>query len=76
MTMIKQRLDVPLKLKSVNDSGEFEGYGSVFGVKDCFDDIVVPGAFTKSLSLWREKAASRQCSGSTICKSPSGFIPR
>nr|WP_304188485.1 HK97 family phage prohead protease [Hafnia alvei] len=57
MTMIKQRLDVPLKLKSVNDSGEFEGYGSVFGVKDCFDDIVVPGAFTKSLSLWREKGS-------------------
>lgn len=57
MTMIKQRLDVPLKLKSVSDSGEFEGYGSVFGVKDCFDDIVVPGAFTKSLSLWREKGS-------------------
>lgn len=30
----KQRLDVPLSLKSVSDSGEFEGYGSVFGVKD------------------------------------------
>ncbi len=28
----KQRLDVPLSLKSVSDSGEFEGYGSVFGV--------------------------------------------
>ncbi|EIQ6540003.1 HK97 family phage prohead protease, partial [Escherichia coli] len=24
----KQRLDVPLSLKSVSDSGEFEGYGS------------------------------------------------
>ncbi|EOZ1199666.1 HK97 family phage prohead protease, partial [Salmonella enterica subsp. enterica serovar Typhimurium] len=23
----KQRLDVPLSLKSVSDSGEFEGYG-------------------------------------------------
>ncbi|HAJ7243663.1 TPA: HK97 family phage prohead protease, partial [Escherichia coli] len=30
----KQRLDIPLNLKSVSDSGEFEGYGSVFGVKD------------------------------------------
>ena len=33
MPMTKQRLDIPLKLKSVSDSGEFEGYGSVFGVK-------------------------------------------
>ncbi|HCU1169222.1 HK97 family phage prohead protease, partial [Klebsiella quasipneumoniae subsp. similipneumoniae] len=29
MPMTKQRLDIPLKLKSVSDSGEFEGYGSV-----------------------------------------------
>ena len=47
MPMTKQRLDIPLKLKSVSDSGEFEGYGSVFGVKDSFDDVVVPGAFSK-----------------------------
>lgn len=51
----KQRLDVPLKLKSVSESGEFEGYGSVFGVKDSYGDIVVPGAFTKSLENWKEK---------------------
>ncbi|MCL0268025.1 HK97 family phage prohead protease, partial [Klebsiella pneumoniae] len=48
MPMTKQRLDIPLKLKSVSDSGEFEGYGSVFGVKDSYDDVVVPGAFSKS----------------------------
>ena len=50
-----QRLDVPLKLKSVSETGEFEGYGSVFGVKDSYGDIVVPGAFTKSLQTWKEK---------------------
>ncbi|HEO9146093.1 TPA: HK97 family phage prohead protease [Enterobacter asburiae] len=55
MPMTKQRLDIPLKLKSVSDSGEFEGYGSVFGVKDSYDDVVVPGAFSKSLQSWREK---------------------
>ncbi|MCC8385144.1 HK97 family phage prohead protease [Photorhabdus laumondii subsp. laumondii] len=54
--MTKQRLDVPLKLKSVSDSGEFEGYGSVFGIKDSYDDIVLPGAFTRSLNHWREKS--------------------
>ncbi|WP_127958080.1 HK97 family phage prohead protease [Serratia microhaemolytica] len=57
MAMTKQRLDVPLKLKSVSDSGEFEGYGSVFGVKDSYGDIVVPGAFVKSLDNWKSKGA-------------------
>lgn len=55
MVMTKQRLDVPLKLKSVSDTGEFEGYGSVFGVKDSYSDIVIPGAFTKSLDSWKVK---------------------
>ncbi|WP_261831161.1 HK97 family phage prohead protease [Leminorella grimontii] len=53
--MTKQRLDIPLKLKSVSDTGEFDGYGSVFGVKDSYDDVVVPGAFSGSLSSWRER---------------------
>ena len=53
--MTKQRLDIPLKIKSVTETGEFEGYGSVFGVKDSYSDIVVPGAFQASLSEWREK---------------------
>ncbi|SPW73184.1 pro-head protease [Escherichia coli] len=48
----KQRLDVPLSLKSVSDSGEFEGYGSVFGVKDSHDDVVMSGAFAASLRAW------------------------
>lgn len=51
----KQRLDLPLTIKSVSDSGEFEGYGSVFGVKDSYSDIVVPGAFAKTLARWQEK---------------------
>lgn len=48
MTM-SQRMDLPLSLKSVSEEGEFEGYGSVFGVKDSYEDIVMPGAFTESL---------------------------
>ncbi|WP_263079234.1 HK97 family phage prohead protease [Endozoicomonas sp. Mp262] len=51
----KQRLDTPLKIKSVSDTGEFSGYGSVFGVKDSYSDIVVPGAFKSSLEKWQEK---------------------
>jgi len=51
----KQRLDVELSIKSVSDSGEFEGYGSVFGIKDSHSDIVVSGAFSKSLETWNTK---------------------
>jgi uncharacterized protein len=51
----KQRLDVPLTIKSVTDTGEFEGYGSVFGVKDSYSDIVMAGAFAKTLSDWKAK---------------------
>jgi len=37
------------KLKSLTEDGEFEGYASVFGVKDEVDDIVMKGAFKKTL---------------------------
>lgn len=55
VTQTKQRFDVPLVIKSVSDSGEFTGYGSVFGVKDSYSDIVVPGAFAASLARWSER---------------------
>ena len=51
--LTKQRLDIPLTVKSISDTGEFEGYGSVFGVKDSYSDIIVPGAFQKSLCCSR-----------------------
>ena len=51
----KQRLDMPLTVKSVSDTGEFEGYGSVFGVEDSYGDVVVRGAFTVSLERWAAK---------------------
>ena len=52
---LKKCIDVPLTIKSITDNGEFEGYGSVFGVKDSYDDIVVKGAFAKSIKRWHEK---------------------
>lgn len=51
----KRHMNVALTVKSVSDSGEFEGYGSVFGVKDSHSDIVIKGAFTKSLARWAER---------------------
>ena len=48
-------LNVPLKIKNVSDSGEFEGYASVFDVVDSYSDVVVKGAFQKSLEAWAER---------------------
>lgn len=53
--MTKNKLHTDFKVKSVKDNGEFEGYGSVFGVKDSYSDIVVKGAFESSLAKWKEK---------------------
>lgn len=47
-----------LEIKALSDEGLFSGYGSVFGVKDSYGDIVMPGAFAKSLTSHR-KAKSR-----------------
>lgn len=46
-----------LEIKSISDTGEFSGYASVFGVKDSHSDIVMPGAFQKSLDKWAEKGS-------------------
>ncbi|MEW5968637.1 MAG: HK97 family phage prohead protease [Pseudomonadota bacterium] len=48
-------LNVPLKIKSVSDSGEFEGYASVFDVVDSYGDVVVKGAFLKTLEEWKKR---------------------
>ncbi|WKL53336.1 HK97 family phage prohead protease [Pseudomonas kielensis] len=50
-----KKMRVPFELKALSEAGEFEGYGSVFGVKDHGSDIVMPGAFTDSLIEWKGK---------------------
>lgn len=42
-------IDRPFEVKSVTSDGKFVGYGSVFGELDSYRDIVVKGAFAKSL---------------------------
>lgn len=39
-----------LQLKATGDDGTVEGYGSVFGVRDNYDDVIASGAFLSSLS--------------------------
>jgi HK97 family phage prohead protease len=38
-----------LQIKSAGDDGSVEGYGSVFGVRDNYDDVIAAGAFVQSL---------------------------
>jgi len=38
-----------MQLKAVGDDGTIEGYGSVFGVRDSYDDVIAPGAYAESL---------------------------
>jgi phage head maturation protease len=49
VTNVKSHLARPFELKAADDKGSFEGYGSVFGNIDSHDDIIVKGAFTRSL---------------------------
>lgn len=39
-----------IKAESGDETGTFTGYGSIFGNKDLGDDVVVSGAFTKSIA--------------------------
>lgn len=38
-----------LQIKAAGDDGTVEGYGSVFGVRDNYDDVIAKGAFIQSL---------------------------
>lgn len=38
-----------LQIKATGDDGTIEGYGSVFGVKDNYDDVIAAGAFQATL---------------------------
>lgn len=44
-----ERKAVPFDLKGVNAGGQFQGYASLFGKIDLGRDMVMPGAFRKSI---------------------------
>ncbi|RZI62335.1 MAG: HK97 family phage prohead protease [Rubrivivax sp.] len=50
MLLLKTLLLSNCELKMAGDSGRFEGYASVFGVKDSQSDIVHPGAYKDTLA--------------------------
>ncbi len=54
---IKQLVQVKLGEAAGLAEGEFIAYASVFGNKDSYGDVVMPGAFTNTLAKWAEKDA-------------------
>lgn len=44
-----------LNIKAVQEDGFFSGYGAVFGNVDWYNDVILHGAFQKSLQRWEEK---------------------
>ncbi len=48
--MANKTRDFAFELKSIQEDGTFEGYGSVFGTIDSYDEIVAPSAFAESLA--------------------------
>ena len=45
-----------LEIKSLKDSGEFEGYGSTFGGEpDAYGDVIAEGAYSESLAVHKAK---------------------
>lgn len=42
-----------LAVRAASDDGTVEGYGSVFGQRDNYDDVIQPGAFSASLAQHR-----------------------
>lgn len=47
--MKTKRLAPLMEIKSLEESGVFSGYGSIFGNRDAYGDVVERGAFTKSI---------------------------
>lgn len=52
--MHNQTLDFQFEVKTIQEDGLFSGYGSVFNLKDSYNEIVAPGAFISSLATQRQ----------------------
>ncbi len=56
---MKSNLTIPLQIKNLHDR-EFEGHGSIFGNEDLGGDVVVPGAFKRTLAQHRKSGSLPQ----------------
>ena len=53
--MLHKTFTAPAEFKSLDEGGSFEGYASVFGVQDSDGDVIVKGAFKKSIDRFAER---------------------
>lgn len=53
--MNQKQFTADLEIKSLDEGGGFEGYASVFGVQDSDGDVIVKGAFQKSIAKFEAK---------------------
>jgi uncharacterized protein len=73
-------MDFPFELKSLTETGQFEGLASTYGNMDLGGDIVEPGAFSESLQtrgrevpvLWAHDSANPVALG-TLSDTPAGL---
>lgn len=74
--MKKHYIERPFTLKSVGDNGTFEGVASPFGEIDSYRDIVMPGAFTKSLQEFQDKNRKVPMLWQHKTDAPIGIYPK
>jgi len=61
-----EKTSVPFDVKEFSETGEFSGLASPYGNKDLGDDIVEPGAFTKTLAERGDKVPVKDGHGVRI----------
>jgi hypothetical protein len=51
----REKRSFGIQIKSLGETGIIEGYGAVFNNVDSWDDVIVPGAFLKSLAAHKSE---------------------
>lgn len=76
---------LPHKPHKVSETGLFEGYASLFGIADLARDVVMPGAFAKSLAtrgargvrmLWQHDPGEPIGTWLALCEDARGLFVR
>lgn len=52
-----ERFEVKFSASDVAETGEFSGYGAVFGNVDSHGDVIAPGAFRETLKVWNNRGS-------------------
>lgn len=62
-----------LQIKAAGDDGSVEGYGSVFGVRDNYDDVIAAGAFAATLKAHNAAGTMPAMLWQHDCEAPIGI---